>query len=149
MPRSLMRDKRGVSEVVASLTIILVVSIAGTALYSFSTDAFSSSWSSFLLMTRSREQRAQERFSIIAVWWDNGDQLSLTILNYGKIELAIDAVYVDGIGASISEGRGMVVTKNGKVHVEFTSPVPIQDEQTYEIVAVSERGNRDLVLWKA
>ena len=149
MLRSLIRDKRGVSEVVASLIIILVVSIAGTALYSYSTDAFSSSWSSFGLQTARREEQAQERFSIIAVWGDNVDQLNLTILNYGKIELAIDAVYVDGTRASINEGKGTVAARKGKVQVKFTSPVPIQDGQTYEIVAVSERGSRDVVFWKA
>ena len=149
MLRSLIRDTRGVSEVVAGLIIILVVSIAGTALYSYSTDAFSSSWSSFLLQTARREEQARERFSIIAVWSDNVDQLNLTILNYGKIELAIDAVYVDGTRASINEGKGTVAAITGKVQVKFTSPVPIQDGQTYEIVAVSERGSGDVVSWKA
>jgi hypothetical protein len=149
MLRSLIRDKRGVSEVVGGLIIILVVSIAGTALYSYSTDAFSSSWSSFLLRTTRREEQAQERFSIIAVWWDGVDQLNLTVLNYGKIELAIDAVYVDGRRASINEGRGTTSVGSAKTQVKLTSPVPIQYGQTYEIVAVSERGSRDAVLWKA
>jgi hypothetical protein len=149
MPRSLIRDKRGVSEVAASLMIILVVSIAGTALYSYSQDAFRTSWSSFLLQTRGREERDRERFSIISVWYDNVDQLNLTILNYGSIELAIDAVYVDGTKVTIDEGRGTVVAKNGRVNVKFTSPLPIQDEQTYKIVVASERGGRDVVYWKA
>jgi hypothetical protein len=149
MLRSLIRDTRGASEVVGGLVIILVVSIAGTALYSYSTDVFSSSWSSFLLQTTRREEQAQERLSIIAVWWDEVDQLDLTILNYGKIELAIDAVYIDGKKAFINEGRGTVAARKGKTQVKFTSPVPIQDGQTYEIVAVSERGSRDVVFWKA
>jgi len=150
MFRSLIHDKRGVSEVVASLVIILIVSIAGTILYSFSTDTFSSSWSSFLLQTNQREERAQERFAIITVWWDNDTQLNLTILNYGKIELAIDAVYIDGTAVTtFISGRGETVTRGNLVSVKFNSPITVQDGQTYEIIAVSERGSRDVVYWKA
>jgi hypothetical protein len=149
MLESLIRNKRGVSEVVASLIIILVVSIAGTILYSFSTETFSSSWSSFLLQTRSREEQAKERLLIIAVWWDNNSQLNLTVLNYGKIELTVDAVYVDGIKANINEGKGTVVVRKAKVQVKFISPMSIQNEQTYEIIAVSQRGSKAVVYWKA
>ena len=64
----------------------------GTTLYSYSMSTFSLSWSSYQIQTIDREEQAQERFSIIASWWDGGNQLNLTILNYGKIEFAIDAV---------------------------------------------------------
>jgi len=150
MFRSFFNDKRGVSEVVASLIMILIVSIVGTALYSYSMNTFSSSWSSFLLQTNKREEQARERFSIIAVWWDNGNQLSLTILNYGKIELAIDAVYIDGTAVTtFISGKGEMVTRGCILSVEFSSPIKIQDGQTYEIIAVSERGSKNVVYWKA
>ena len=150
MFRSFFNDKRGVSEVVASLIMILIVSIVGTALYSYSMNTFSSSWSSFLLQTNKREEQARERFSIIAVWWDNGNQLSLTILNYGKIELAIDAVYIDGTAVTtFISGRGETVTIEGIMSIKFNSPITILDGQTYEITAVSERGGKDAVYWKA
>jgi archaellum component FlaF (FlaF/FlaG flagellin family) len=149
MSKSLFRDKRGVSEVVASLIIILVVSVAGTILYSFSMEAFNSSLSSFLLQTKGREEQAKERLSVTAVWWDNNSQLNLTVLNYGKIELAIDAVYVNGMKATITEGNGIVVVSKETVQIKFTSPMSIQDEETYEIVAVSQRGSKAVVYWKA
>jgi len=150
MFRSLFLDKRGVSEVIASLMMILIVSVVGTALYSYSLDTFSSSWSSFLLWTNRREEEARERFSVIAVWWDNGNELNLTILNYGKIELAIDAVYVDGTAVTaFVSGWGDTVTTGDIISVKFDSPVAILDRQTYEIATVSERGSKDVVYWKA
>jgi archaellum component FlaF (FlaF/FlaG flagellin family) len=149
MPKSLFRDMRGVSEVVASLIIILVVSVAGTVLYSFSIEAFNSSWSAFFLQTKGKEEQAKERLSIIAVWWDNNSQLNLTVLNYGKIELAVDAVYVDGLKATVTEGRGTVIVRQETVQIEFTSPVSIQDGETYEIAVVSQRGSKVAVYWKA
>ena len=153
MFRSFFRDKRGVSEIVASLIIVLIVCVAGAGLYAYSLNAFSSSGSSFLLQTSGREERARERFSIIAVWWDNStgqDKMNITVLNYGKIELAIDAVYIDGTQVSAyTSGKGETVAKGSIVSVKFTSSVSILDGQTYEIIAVSERGSKNVVYWKA
>jgi len=148
MLRSLFHDKRAVSEIVASLIIVLIVSVAGVALYSYSLGAFSSSSSSFQLQTSQKEEQARERLSIIAIWWDNVNQLNLTVLNYGKIELAIDAVYIYGTPVSIDEGRGTVIVPGKKVHVKFTLTGLVSDE-TYGILAVSERGSKDVVYWKA
>ena len=151
MLRSLFHDKRAVSEIVASLIIILIVTVAGSGLYAYSLNAFSSSGSSFLLQTSGREERARERLLIIAVWWDNStgqDKMNVTVLNYGKIELAIDAVYIDGTPVSIDEGKGTVIVTGEKVHVKFTLTGLVPSE-TYEILAVSERGSKNVVYWKA
>jgi len=153
MPRSFLHDKRGVSEIVASLIILLIVSVAGTGLYSYSLNAFSSSGSSFLLQTSGRQERARERLLITTVWWDNStgqDEMNVTILNYGKIDLAVDAVYIDGTPvSSFSSGNGITVVTGKLISVKFTSPVSIQSGETYEIIVVSERGSRDVVYWKA
>ena len=150
MVRSLLRDRRGVSEVVASLIMILIVSIVGAAIYSNSVNMLGSSSSSFLVQMKRREESARERLAIVAVWWDNENQLNLTILNYGKIDLAIDAVYIDGTAVTtFVSGRGTTVTRKDIVSVRFNPPFTIQDGQTYELVAVSERGSRDVVYWKA
>ena len=151
MSRSIFHDKRGVSEIVASLIIMLIVTVAGSGLYAYSLNAFSSSGSSFLLQTSGREERARERLLIIAVWWDNStgqDKMNVTVLNYGKIELAIDAVYIDGTPVSIDEGKGTVIVTGEKVHVKFTLTGLVPSE-TYEILAVSERGSKNVVYWKA
>jgi len=130
--------------------MILIVSIVGAALYSNSVNMFGASSSSFLVQMERREESARERFSIVAVWWDNGNQLNLTILNYGKIDLAIDAVYIDGTAVTaFVSGRGTTVTRKDIVPVKVNSPFTIQDGQTYELVVVSERGSRDVVYWKA
>ena len=150
MTRSIFNDNRGVSEIVASLVILLIVSVAGAALYSYSLSAFSSSNDSFQLQIDQREEQDQERFSIIAVWWDKANQLNVTILNYGEIDLAIDVVYVDGTQVTTyTSGDGETMAKGSIVSVKFTSPVPILDGQTFEIIVVSERGSRNAISWKA
>jgi len=133
--------------------MVLIVSVAGSGLYAYSLNAFSSSGSSFLLQTSGREERARERLLITTVWWNvTNDYMNITILNYGKIELAIDAVYIDGTQVSPSaftDGKGTTVTKGSIVSVKFTSPVLIVDGEPYEIIAVSERGSNDVVYWEA
>jgi len=146
---SFWRDKRGISEVIASLILILVVSAAGVILYTYSLNTFSSTGSSFQLRTGLREEQARERLVITAVWWDTSDLLNVTVLNYGKIDLVIDTVYIDGTRVSeYSDGRGEVVRTGELISVKFTSPVPIEDEQTYEIIVVSERGSKNVVYWE-
>jgi len=146
---SFWRDKRGISEVIASLILILVVSAAGVILYTYSLNTFSSTGSSFQLQTSLREEQARERLVITAVWWDAVDLLNVTVLNYGKIDLVIDTVYIDGTQVSeYSSGRGEVVRTGELIPVKFTSPVSIQDGQTYEIIVVSERGNKNVVYWE-
>jgi len=146
---SFWRDKRGISEVIASLILILVVSAAGVILYTYSLNTFSSTGSSFQLQTSLREEQARERLVITAVWWDTVDLLNVTVLNYGKIDLVIDTVYIDGTQVSeYSNGRGEVVRTGELIPVKFTSPVSIQDGQTYEIIVVSERGNKNVVYWE-
>jgi hypothetical protein len=149
VPRSVKYDNRAVSEVVASLVILLIVSIAGTVLYSYSMNLFNSYWSSFGLQIKGREEQVLEKLTIIAIWWDRGNTLNLTVLNYGKIELSIDAIYINGIKALIKGGNGVVIVNNEKINIKITSPISILDEETYQVVAVSERGTRDEILWKA
>ena len=150
MVRSLFQDKRGLSEVVASLTMIVLVLIASVAVYSLSVDTLGSSSSLFQMHTALREEQARERLSILAVWWDGASQLNVTVLNCGKIELVIDAVYINGVQASAyTSGNGETVAKGSIASIKFASSVLIVDGQTYEIAAVTERGSRDAVYWKA
>lgn len=151
MSRSFFRDKRGVSEIVASLIILLIVSVVGAGLYASSLNAFSTSSSSFLLQTSRREELARERLLITTVWGNvTTDYMNVTVLSYGKIELAIDAAYVNGSAVTTGiSGSGTTITTGDIRSVKFTSPVPIAADQTYEIIIVSERGSRDVVYWKA
>lgn len=148
--RSLSRNNTGVSEIIASLMLVLVVSAAGVLLYSYSLGAFSSSSSSFQLQSTQREEQARERFLAISVGWNRVDQLNLTILNYGKIDVIIDTIYVNATPtASYVSGKGDTA-KTGEIsQIRFVSPIAIQDSRQYEIVVVSERGTKNVLYWEA
>lgn len=148
--RFLSRNNTGVSEIIASLMLVLVVSAAGVLLYSYSLGAFSSSSSFFQLQSTQREERARERFLAISVGWNRVDQLNLTILNYGKIDVIIDTIYVNATPtASYVSGKGDTA-KTGEIsQIRFVSPIAIQDSRQYEIVVVSERGTKNVLYWEA
>lgn len=151
MFHSMLRDRRGVSEVIASLILILIVSIAGVVLYSYSLGAFNMSSSYFLLQTRLEEEKVRERFQIAATWWDMASQLlNLTIFNHGKIETVVDAIYINGTKVSdFLSGRGVAIGPRELLSVKFNAPVTIQSGQKYEILMVTERGSKNAVYWKA
>ena len=138
------------SEIISSVILILVVSSAGVVAYSYSIGAFSSSSSLFQLDTSMKENQAQERFAIIAVWSNPPNQLNLTVLNYGQIGLAIDIVYINWTSVmNYSAGRRTTIGKEALIQVSFTSPIAIQSASTYEITAVSTRGSKNAITWKA
>jgi flagellin-like protein len=148
--RSLSRNNKGVSEIIASLMLVLIVTSAGVIAYSYSIGAFSSSTSLFQLDTNQKEKQAQERFAIIAVWSNTSSQLNLTVLNYGQIDLTIDTVYINWTSvASYLGGRSTTIGKGELIQVSFTSPVIIQSGSTYEIIVVSTRGSKNAINWKA
>jgi flagellin-like protein len=149
---SLFRNKRGVSEIIASLILILIVSAAGVLAYSISLTTFSSSTSNYQLQMDQREAKVQERLEVLAVWWDRQNQfnLTLTVLNYGTIDLTIDKVYVNGtIVTTYISGTGAKIGPTIIIPVTFASPLPIATGQTYDIIVVSERGGKNEISWQA
>ena len=150
MRGSLVRNRHAVSEIIASVILILIVSSAGIVAYSYSIGAFSSSTSFFQLDTNLKEQQAQERFAIIAVWSNLPYQLNLTVFNYGQTDLTIDTIYVNWTTVTTySAGRRTTIAKGALIGVNFTSPISIQSGSTYEIIAVSTRGSENAINWKA
>ena len=147
--RSLFHNRSGVSEIIASLILVLIVTAAGTVAYSMSLSSFSQSSSLFQLQTGQREEKARERFSIISVRNTTMVQLNLTIFNYGEIEVTIDSAYIEGTKVNDLTGKGVIVGKEQLTTVQFISPVSIQSGVTYEILVVSSRGGKNAVFWKA
>ena len=146
--RSLSRNDKGVSEIIASLMLVLIVTSAGVIAYSYSIGAFSSFTSLFQLNTNQKEKQAQERLAVVAVW-NSSNQLNLTVLNYGQIDLTIDTVYVNSTSVASFDGRNTTIGKGVLIPLSFTSPFAIQSGSTYEIIVVSTRGSKNAINWKA
>ncbi|MCX8151241.1 MAG: hypothetical protein N3D85_07050 [Candidatus Bathyarchaeota archaeon] len=146
----LIHNKRGISEIVSSLLLILIVASAGVVIYAYSVGVFNTSASHFQLQTQLDEERSRERLQIIRVWWDTANQLNLTVLNHGDIGISVDAVYVNGTTVTnFLTGRGVFTSVGQLVNIKFISPVAIGSGSVYEIIVVTERGGKAVVNWKA
>lgn len=131
----------------ASLMMLLVVSLLGTGLYAYSQTSLNPIQDSFQYRLNLEDERARERFRVLAVWWDGSSLLNITILNYGRIDIVIDAVYINNNPVTILYGRGEPLYTLKLIQVKFTSPITIVEDQTFEIVVVSGRGVTHEYLW--
>lgn len=77
------------------------------------------------------------------------NQVNLTVLNYGEIEVTIAAAYIQGTNVTYLTGNGNSVGAGQLVTIQFISTVPIQSRSTYEILVVSTRGGTNAVFWEA
>ena len=140
---------RGVSEVVASLILLLIVTTLGTFLYSYTLTSTGLQQDYLRSQVELESERAGERFRIVSVLWLGGDRLNVTILNYGLIDIAIVDVYIDGVRVSTYYGgRGEEIYTSELGWICFDSPIPIEADSTYEITIVSERGVTHVYLWE-
>jgi len=139
---TMVRWNRAVSEVIASLVLLLIVSILGTTLYSYTLTELGTKQNVLQMEIQMETERVRERFTVIAVWWGDGENLlNMTILNYGIIDIKIADIYVNGERTTeFHTGRNKVIYTTTWRRISFISPVPIYEDTLYEIVVVSERG---------
>lgn len=141
---------RGVSEVVASLILLLIVTALGTFLYSYTLTSTNLQQSYLQSQVELESERAEERFRVVSVLWLGDDKLNVTILNYGLIDVTIADVYVNGVRVSTYYGgRGEEIYTSEMGWVCFESPIPVEEGSSYEITIVSERGVTYAYLWES
>ena len=144
-----MRTDRGVSEVVANLILLLIVTTLGTFLYSYTLTTTGLQQSYLESQVELEAERAEERFRIVTVLWLGGNKLNVTILNYGLIDITITDAYINGVKVSTYYGgRGKEIYTSELGWICFDSPIPIEEESSYEIIIVSERGVTHVYLWE-
>ena len=144
------RRDRGISEIIGSVVLILIVSTLGMFLYSYTLSATGSQRENLQGNIKIEAERNQERFNVIAVWWSGSDLLNLTIINYGKIDNRIADIYIDGNRvASFVSGRGEEIGTSTLGKIIFNAPMTIQSNTTYQIVVVSERGVGNAYNWRS
>jgi archaellum component FlaF (FlaF/FlaG flagellin family) len=143
--------RRGVSEIISTIIIILIVSVAGTYLFSYSIGRFQDYNDDYFRETELVIGQARERFNVPAVWWDQSSNLlNITVYNFGEIDLSISDVYINGIRVtSYSSGRDTKILTGSLHQLVFNSPVSISDGEEYRIRVVSNRGVVRVFDWKS
>jgi flagellin-like protein len=141
--------RRGVSEIIASLLVLMIVSVLGTVLYSYSLNISQLQQDRLIRETTLSTEKAQERFLILGVWYRQSNNImNLTVLNYGKHELFVSDVYVNGVRVSnqITGFDSKILTEDiGQVI--FQPPSALGSGVQHEIEVVSVKGVTLLHLW--
>ena len=143
--------RRGVSEIIATIILIMIVSIAGTLLFAYSSNYIQDLNDQYQRNNQITIGTAQERFTVTTVWWSGLDDfLNITVYNYGQNDIQITDVYVDGVQVSTySFGRDTLILTEKLLQIGFTSPVAIVEGVEYRITIVSKRGVSEIVYWEA
>lgn len=143
--------RRGVSEIISTVIIILIVSVAGSLLFTYSSGQFQEQQSRAISDNKLSTDQAQERFRITAVWWNgNEDLLNITVYNYGTLDIEISDIYIDGVRVqTYFFGRNELCLTEKYLRVAFTSPVTIVTGETYGINIVSSNGVKKVGNWEA
>lgn len=141
--------RRGVSEIIASLLVLMIVSVLGTVLYTYSLNISQLQQDKLIRDTSLSTGKAKERFQVIGVWYrQSNDIMNLTVLNYGKQELFVSDVYIDGVRVSNHiSGFDVEIFTESIGQIVFITPISLGSGVQHEIEIVSVKGVSLLHLW--
>lgn len=145
-----MKSRKAVSEIVASLILLMIVSGLGTILYGFTLDVSQNQREQLVSAYQDSSDGLLEKITVIDVWYDQSDDtLNVTLYNYGEIETSIETIYINGNPAtSIQSGLETSILSQRLGGVVFTSPVNVNPNDIIEVVVVSKRGLSYEATWK-
>ncbi len=93
-----MKPRRGVSEILATMMVLMIVSSLGVMLYNISLSNLSNQQSNLSSSVETQKGMAQERFEIIDVIRRNDTHVIVYYVNYGSVNVIISSVYLECIG---------------------------------------------------
>ncbi len=147
---SAMKIRKAVSEMLASLILIMIVGSVGTLLYGYSLEVSQKQQEVITTQYQDSSNALIEKLAIIDVWFDQSDDtLDITVYNYGEIQTKIEAVYINGnpVTSYASElDASILVQRLGRV--TFTSPIDISPDETIKVIIITNRGNSVETTWK-
>jgi hypothetical protein len=138
-----LRNRKAVGEIVAALILILIAGILGSLLFTISLGSTNQQSKELKAQLDIEKESTQERFNLLYLSNDSGD-LTLWIQNYGKIDITIVDIYIEGVRTSFSELE-INVGEICKID-ELTLPSGITGPE-YKVVVISSRGVRNVSEW--
>jgi len=146
MPRG---SRRAVSEVVASLLLIMVVVVLGALVLTYSFSTFQRSHRTLIEAIMGERLSLKERFTIVDVWLHEGI-LSIAVYNYGDVDVTISRVYLANESFLAALNAAPTTIPAGRFRwVNVSVDGLIARGSVYRVKVSSERGVTCEVLWRA
>jgi len=95
------RDSKGVSEIVATVLMIMIVTAIGFAIFLYGMGFFTATSSARDTVTQTGIATLRERFIIVDVTMVNNSHISIWVYNYGETNVAVSSVYLNAIQLTI------------------------------------------------
>ncbi|MFQ5711082.1 MAG: hypothetical protein ACE5GD_04785 [Candidatus Geothermarchaeales archaeon] len=130
------QDKRGVGEFTSSLLLIFIMVSLGVGIYAYGSSYFSVMGDDFQLQISLDKKRVEERFVVTATYPDASGKLNIVTYNYGKWEVIISAVYVDG---DLDSEPNLSIDVNEIGYIETLNSYEIGQDPV-KVTIVSQRG---------
>lgn len=145
-----MEKRRGISELYASLMLLIIISSMGVIIYSYTVETTLSYEQYFIDKESSDSERVQERVTIVNACGNTlSDDVNITVYNYGEFDTAVIEVYMnDVIVNTFFSGIEESIDSLGLKEISFQSPLPIIEGEQYTIIVVSRIGVPYSYIWK-
>jgi len=137
-----MRNKRGITPVVATIILSAVVIAVGGAVWSYSQGAATVIANDYINGTMTLLNEVIERFTVEHVSnSSDGETLKVWIYNYGEVDIVVD-VYANVTGGAFNSTMEKEVASKALVEVEVSFQAdPLQREEEVAIKVHSRRQN--------
>ncbi|MBC7113169.1 MAG: hypothetical protein H5T34_04015 [Candidatus Methanomethyliales bacterium] len=133
---------KGISEIVATLMMLTIVSGIGIALYAYSMGYFTTTTSALSEVSRMNANTMKERFVVVDVVFRSsggGTEVSAAVYNYGKIGVTLQMMFLNGTQLTINEVEE--VPPSGLIWFNGSVPVIIPKGSLCYLRVVSALGN--------
>jgi len=132
---------RGISEIVATLMMIVIVSSIGIALFVYSTGYFSGTTSAMGEVNRLNVNTVRERFLIVDTLVRSGasTEVSAAVYNYGRTTITIEAMFLNGTRLTLS--WPVEIMPGEWAWVNGSTPFPVSSGSICSVRVASSLGN--------
>ena len=96
-----MKPRRGLSEIIASMTVLAIVSVLGVMLYNLSLESFNGQQNNLANDVNTAIEIAQERFEIVSITKTSDTTVKIYLLNYGNVDIKISDIYLESPSGTI------------------------------------------------
>ncbi|MDH5806367.1 MAG: hypothetical protein QXW62_05805 [Candidatus Methanomethylicaceae archaeon] len=131
---------KGISEIIAILMMIIIVSSISVIIYSYSVGFLTGVTSIFGERTRIDIISMKEKFVIVDVFVEvlsNNSIVSVAVYNYGKVDVILHQMFINGTKAEVEEIK---LAPNNVVWFNGSVPILLSNS-TFYLRIVTKMGN--------
>ena len=136
------RNRGGVSEIQASLIILVIVSSAGAILYNTTLETLNGYQERMNYEKEAGIERILERVGLASIYWNGNDNnLTISVYNYCEFDIRVVEIYLNNERVDTYHyGNEFPILPGELREISFLCPVNILSDSAYSIIIVTERG---------